>query len=129
MSKRPVNTKRPIATDGIKNFLNTAPPDITEILLVIKQIQKRMLDADMLNLEYIYVYDALGKEFTEFSDRHPHIFTKVIRGENLNTLAATLFYKAQVDNGLISEQKIRDALADKYLPADLKKLSYGQSNN
>lgn len=95
-------------------------PNILNIMRTIKAIQKRMKDPDVVNLEYIYVYDKLGKEFNDFFENHGVIFTKVIRGENLNTIASVLYYKDKVDRGLLTESQVADMLAKKYLPANLK---------
>ena len=95
-------------------------PSIISIMKTIKQIQKRMKDPDISELEYIRVYDTLSKEFEDFFDRYTGIFIKVIRGENLSTVASVLYYKDKVDRGLMSQEELSDLLAKKYLPADLK---------
>jgi len=95
-------------------------PEIIDIMRTIKQIQKRMKDPDVSGLEYIRVYDKLGREFDSFFNRYTGIFVKVIRGENLNTLASVLYYKDQMARGFITEGQLRDQLASKYLPAHLK---------
>jgi len=95
-------------------------PEIIDIMRTIKQIQKRMKDPDVSGLEYIRVYDKLGREFDSFFNRYTGIFVKVIRGENLNTLASVLYYRDQMARGLITEDQLRDQLASKYLPAHLK---------
>lgn len=91
-------------------------PNVIYIMKTIKAIQKRMKDPDIVNLEYIRVYDTLGKEFPDFFDRYTAIFTKVIRGENLNTVAAVLYYKDKVDRELITEDQLSDMVAAKILP-------------
>ena len=95
-------------------------PDVMYIMQTIKAIQKRMKDPDIVNLEYIRVYDQLGKEFDDFFNSYTGIFVKVIRGENLSTLASVLYYKDKVARGLITEEELADKLAHKYLPANLK---------
>ena len=95
-------------------------PEVMETLKTIKQIQKRMTDPDISGLEYIVVYDKLGKEFDDFFTRYTGIFVKVIRGEDLSTIASALYYKSQVSKGLITEDKLADMLSAKYLPANLK---------
>lgn len=103
-------------------------PNVLNVMRTIKAIQKRMKDPDVTNLEYIYVYDKLGKEFSDFFEKHNVIFTKVIRGENLNTIASVLYYKDKVDRGLMTESQISDMLAKKYLPANLKAESDAKIN-
>ncbi|XWV26244.1 hypothetical protein QJ857_gp0832 [Tupanvirus soda lake] len=98
-------------------------PSVIYIMKTIKSIQKRMKDPDVVNLEYIRVYDKLGKEFPEFFDKYTAIFTKVIRGENLNTVASVLYYKDKVERGLMTEQQLSDMLAKKFLPSHLKEES------
>lgn len=95
-------------------------PNVIYIIKMIKEIQRRMKDPDVSGLEYIRVYDKLGKEFDNFFNTYTGIFVKVIRGENLNTLASVLYYKDKVDRGLLSEAQLADQLAKKYLPANLK---------
>jgi hypothetical protein len=95
-------------------------PSVINILRTIKAIQKRMKDPDVSGLEYIKVYDKLGKEFPDFFDTQTKIFTKVIRGENLNTVASVLYYKDKVERGLITESQLSELLAKKYLPEHLK---------
>ena len=98
-------------------------PNVINILRTIKAIQKRMKDPDIVGLEYIRVYDKLGKEFQVFFDSYTKIFTTVIRGENLNTVASVLYYKDKVERGLMTEEQVSDLLANKYLPSHLKKES------
>ena len=95
-------------------------PNVVYIMRTIKAIQKRMKDPDIVNLEYIRVYDALGKEFLDFFDNNTAIFTKVIRGENLNTIASVLYYKDKVDRGLMTEEQVSNMLMKKFLPAHLR---------
>lgn len=94
--------------------------EIINMMRTIKAIQKRMKDPDIICLEYIRVYDQLGREFNDFFEKYTSIFVKVIRGENLNTLASVLYYKDQVLRGIITEAELSDKLATKYLPAKLK---------
>ena len=95
-------------------------PNVVYIMRTIKAIQKRMKDPDIVNLEYIRVYDTLGKEFLDFFDNNTAIFTKVIRGENLNTIASVLYYKDKVDRGLITEEQVSNMLMKKFLPTQLR---------
>lgn len=111
-----------------QNSANQIPPEITTpeiiyILRTIKQIQKRMKDPDIANLDYINVYDQLGREFDYFFNRYTSIFVKVVRGESLSTVAAILFYRDKMAKGLITEEQLSDMLAKKYLPENLKKES------
>lgn len=105
----------------ISPSLDIASPSVMYIIMMIKAIQKRMKDPDLINAEYIRVYDILGKEFTNFFDNYTAIFTKVIRGESLATLASALYYKDKIAKGLTSENELSEALANKYLPDHLKK--------
>ena len=95
-------------------------PAVLHILRTIKQIQKRMKDPDMVNLEYPRVYDTLSKEFDDFFNKHTSIFIKVTRGENLDILASCLYYKDQVAKGLITEAEVADMVAGKFFTPDLK---------
>jgi hypothetical protein len=89
-------------------------PEILYIMRTIKLIQKRMKDPDIKNLEYVRVYDQLGREFDSFFNRYTGIFISVIRGENLQTLASVLYYKDQELRGLTTEAEVADKLANKY---------------
>lgn len=95
-------------------------PSVLYIMKTIKEIQKRMKDPDLVKSEYIVVYTKLEEEFSEFADNHTRIFTKVVRGENLNTIASALYYKDKISRGLMTEEQLSDMLATKYLPSHLK---------
>ena len=95
-------------------------PEVLYIIKTIKQIQKRMKDPDMTNIEYIRVYDKLSHEFDDFFNRYTGIFAKVTKGEDLSVLASALYYKDQVAKGLISEADLSNKLAETYLPKKLK---------
>jgi len=79
-----------------------------------------MKDPDMVNLEYVRVYDQLGREFDDFFTRHTSIFVSVIRGEDLKTLSSVLFYKDKQLRGLVTEDELSKGLAEIFLPPDLK---------
>lgn len=108
-------------TDSELNDITT--PSVLYIMKTIKAIQNRMKDPDIVGLEYIQVYDKLGKEFNDFFEKHITIFTKVIRGENLNIVASALYYKDKVEKGLMTEAQLSELLAKKYLPTHLKEES------
>uniref|UniRef100_A0A6G6ACM8 Uncharacterized protein n=1 Tax=Borely moumouvirus TaxID=2712067 RepID=A0A6G6ACM8_9VIRU len=95
-------------------------PRVIEIMKTIKLIQKRMKDPDLIDLEYIMVYDTLGKEFSHFSDRYTEIFTKVIRGEKMDIIASILYYMDKIYKGNMTESELSEMLANKFLPANLK---------
>ena len=95
-------------------------PNVLSILRTIKQIQTRMKDPDIAKLEYIRVYDVLGREFDDFFNTYTSIFVKVIRGENLSTLASVLYYKDKVERNLMTEEELSDMLAKRFLPTHLK---------
>ena len=118
--EQPAELKAAVSNNELKEI---STPSVIYIMKSIKTIQKRMKDPDMAGLEYVRVYDTLAREFAEFSDKYTFIFTKVVRGENLNTLASILFYKDQVERGLITEEQLSELLAKKYLPAHLKEES------
>lgn len=95
-------------------------PDIIYIMKTIKAIQARMKDSDLSTLPYIRVYDTLSNEFTYFSDTYTKIFTMVIRGENLNTVTAVLYYRDKVARGLMTEEQLMELLKKKYLSPELQ---------
>lgn len=91
------------------------------IVRTIKAMQRRMKESDLVDKEYAVVYDTLSNEFNTFFEAYPAIFTKIIRGESLNTIAATLYYKDKIARGLMTENQLSEQLANKFLPPDLKK--------
>ena len=103
-----------------EELLRITSPKILCIMKTIKSIQNRMKDVDNANLQYIEIYDKLGKEFSDFADSYTTIFTKVIRGENLNLIASVLYYRDKMEQGLITEAELGDMLSKKYMPANLK---------
>lgn len=105
------------SVDQIKGIQS---PEIILICKTIKQMQKRLKDDDIVGLEYIRVYDKMSKEFEFIFNRHTEIFTKVIRGIDLEILASILYYKDQINRGLLTEKELSDMLAKKYLPEHLK---------
>jgi len=110
-------------TETPDNLLGIISPEIISIMLTIKQMQKRMKEPDMVNLEYVRVYDQLSREFDDFFTRQTNIFVSVIRGEDFKTLSSVLFYKDKQLRGLVTEEELSKGLAEKYLPPDLKAIS------
>ncbi|BCS83171.1 hypothetical protein QLL95_gp0952 [Cotonvirus japonicus] len=104
-------------------ILGITTPYIIDILKTIKKIQLRMKDPDLISMDYISVYDTLGKEFSVFSDKYTKIFTDVVQKKNLNTTASVLYYKDKVERGLMSEEELQNMLAEKFLPKHLKEES------
>lgn len=98
-------------------------PEVLLMIQTIKNIQKRMKDPDCMNIQYMDLYDKLGREFNWFSDTYTTIFTMVIRGENMQMVGTILFYRDKVLNGLMTEEELGDLLSAKFLPIDLKKES------
>lgn len=93
--------------------------EISHIIDNIKKVQSRMKDPDVKNLQYIYAYDKLGKEFSNFADKYPNIFVMVVRGDDLRTMASTLYYQDKINRGEISSEKVGQLLAKKYIPDHL----------
>ncbi|AKI80118.1 hypothetical protein QJ850_gp581 [Acanthamoeba polyphaga mimivirus] len=79
-----------------------------------------MKDPEIASLEYIRMYDVLGKEFYHFSERYTKIFTDVLQKKNLNTVVSVLYYKDKVERGELTEEQLQNMLAEKYLPKHLK---------
>ena len=117
MSETPLDLDAPISNNQLSSIVS---PDLIYIMTTIKQIQRRMKEPEIAGLEYIQVYDQLGREFDHFFNRYTGIFISVIKGEDLSTLAAVLYYKDQVRQGKLTEAEIADKLATKYMPADMK---------
>lgn len=106
-----------------EELLGITTPSVLNMMRTIKQIQKRMNDPDLKNLEYPRVYDTLSKEFDDFFNTNTSIFIKVTRGEDLSILASALYYKDQVERGLMKEAQVADLVASRYMPGHLKKES------
>lgn len=87
---------------------------VLHIIQTIKDIQTRM--KELTKLSYIEMYHQLSTEFELFYEKHTTIFTKVIRGDDLTTIAAILYYKDKVDNKVMTESDLSQKLAQKYLP-------------
>lgn len=107
------------------NTLNITSPSIIYIIKTIKEIQKRMKDPDIINEEYIYAYNKLSSEFSDFIEKYGYIniFTKVLKGEDLSNIACILYYKDKVQKGLMTESALSELISKKFLPENLKKES------
>lgn len=100
---------------------NIESPLVIYILKTIKAMQTRMKEPDLINRQYAFVYDTLSKEFNNFFEKEPAIFTRVIRGESMATIASILYYKDKESRGLINQDQISDQLATRFIPEHLKK--------
>lgn len=98
-------------------------PYVLAIMRIIKQIQQRMKDPDIVDLDYPRMYNKLSLEFDEFFNKFTSIFVKVTRGESLNIIAANLYYLDKVAKGEMEESAVADMVATKYLPKHLKEES------
>ena len=99
-----------------KNIAGIRSKNILEVIENIKKIQKRMLDPDLVDAPYVETYGTLSQEFSDFFNTHTNIFSKVVRGDDLMTVAQALFYKDKVNMGQMKESDLSQILADKYLP-------------
>lgn len=116
-------------TKSMSNTFSDIPPAITQgikcknilyIIATIKRIQSRMKDSDMVDKDFVTVYNKLAHEFVPFSDDYAKIFDNVVKGKNINQIANLLFYKDRVDRGLTSESVVSNVVAERFLPTDLK---------
>lgn len=100
-----------------KEITDIKSPEIIYVMKTIKAIQSRMKDPDMINLPYIRVYDTLGKEFSYFADtdKYIKIFSLVIRGEKMKTIAEILYFRDQVLQGRITEAEVSKMLEKRFL--------------
>ncbi|CAH6420082.1 Hypothetical protein MVR_LOCUS30 [uncultured virus] len=105
---------------NLEDVCGIKTPSIICIIQTIKAIQRRMKETDCIDLPYIQVYDKLGQEFIDFQDKHPTIFTKVIRGEDLGLIAAILVYRDKVERGLMTEDQLSEMLVKKYVSPKLQ---------
>lgn len=104
---------------GTSDKTSITSVDVIYIIQMIKKIQARMKDPDNVKLEYMEIYDKLSREFSYFSDNYGEIFTKVIRGDSLKTIAQILYFRDKVSRGLIKESELSEKLASIFLPKEL----------
>lgn len=95
-------------------------PSILHIIKTIKQIQERKRDPAISKLEFTEMYSILSEEFSDFADQYTTIFSTVIRGERLDMVARSLYYKDQLLRGLITEEEIADKIAATVIPLNLR---------
>lgn len=125
-----------ITNPSVSDMASIESPQMKVVVTTIKEIQKRLKDSDIKNLEFSRAYDILSNEFNDFFLKYTSIFIKVIRGEDLATVAAVIFYKDKVLSGKLSETDVMNMTMAKFLPENLqadakKKMAemHMQSNN
>lgn len=103
--------------------LGIMSPSVLYIIKTIKAIQKRMKDPDLVNSEYIRVYNQLSDEFSDFIEKYGYIniFTKVIKGDDLSNLCCILFYKDKVQKGEMTEAELSELVFKKFMPEGIQK--------
>jgi hypothetical protein len=102
-------------------MLGLKDPEMIELVNLIKMVQTKMKEPDNTNLEYVQIYDKMAREFPDFSDRYPSIFTRVIQGKALDTLASAIFYQDKIRQGVYTETQLANTLADHYIPEEIRK--------
>lgn len=102
-------------------LMSISSPDVLYIITNIKLIQQRMKDPEIVNMEYIRIYDTLSREFDDFFMKYTGIFARVTKGESLNVLASALYYKNKIEKGDMTESALSDKLASIYLTEGQKK--------
>lgn len=113
-----------IKTDISENDFNQfTSQSVIQTLKWIKMLQKRMKESDVFFLEYAYLHNKMADEFEDFFKLHPETFVKVLRGQDLTTIAAALYYKDKIYKGEMTESELSDKLATKFLPPELKKIA------
>lgn len=117
MSQKSEQEKSDTALKHIKS------DEISYIIKTIRSIQLRLKDPDIIKLDYAHQYDKLSYEFNHFFENYYHFYLKVLRGENMATIATILFYKDKINQGLMTEESLSDALASKYFTPELKSKS------
>lgn len=98
-------------------------PEMLSIITTIKQIRTRMKDPSVRNLDFIHMYDQLGREFDDFFENYTSIFVKIIKGDDLKILVSALYYKDKISKGLTTEAWLADKLAKQNMTDDLKRES------
>jgi hypothetical protein len=98
-------------------------PEMVNIILTMKQIRTRMKHPSVKHLDFIHMYDQLGREFNDFFERYTGIFVKIIKGDDLRVLVSALYYKDRISKGLTTEAALADRLATIHIGEDKKKES------
>lgn len=97
--------------------------EIRNIIRNIKNVQSRMKDDDVKNLQYVEAYTKLSYEFNDFFESNPSLFLAVVKGESLKTHVSTLYYRDKVLTGDMKESDLADMLSKKYFTKELKEES------
>src|SRR5690625_3952520 len=100
------------------SFINNQ--EIKDIILTIKEIQKRMNLHQESSMKFPVMYEKLTNEFKSFSKNFPFIFDMVLHNKSLETIASALYYRNRMENNEINEKQITKQLVDKYFPDDIK---------
>lgn len=104
----------------IRDELDIATSNNIYILTTIKAIQKRMKDPDLVYEPFPKVYNKLSFEFPTFFEKNGDIFTKVVRGESLATLACVVFYEDKVRRGIITQESVNKMIEERYIAENLR---------
>jgi len=98
-------------------------PEMVNIITTMKQIRQRMKHPSVRNLDFIHMYDQLGREFNDFFERYTGIFVKIIKGDDLRVLVSALYFKDRISKGMTTESSLADRMAGQYMGEDLKRES------
>ena len=90
-------------------------PEMVSIIMTMKEIRTRMKDPSVRDLDFIHMYDQLGREFNDFFERYTGIFVKIIKGDDLRVLVSALYYKDRISKGFLTEATLADRLAKQHM--------------
>ena len=102
----------------IKEFITT--PEVINIIKTIKQIQKRMLDPDLVDQDFAIVYNTLCNEFSDFVENNTQIFMTIVKGKDIRTVCEVLYFRDKVLKGEMTESELSDLLAKRFIPEKLR---------
>lgn len=112
---------------SVPDQLSFLIPSVLEKLVVIKNIQSVMKEPSMIHKSFAETYQRLSEQFEDFANQYPLIFTKVVRGDDLSTLAGSLYYEHCVETGTITSEALAQNLFDHYASDELKQLHHNNS--
>lgn len=83
------------------------------IIITVKEMQKRMLDQDLVNEEFAVNYDRLSREFNDFFEKYPNIFSLVVKCKDPYVLAQIVYFYSKCMKGEKSEEEIANMVFSK----------------
>ena len=96
-----------------KELINKLNGTSLYILKTVKDIQKRMLDPDLVDKEFAINCNVLSIEFNDFFEKYPNIFSLIIKGKDPYVVAQIIYFYSKYMNGEKTEKEIADMVFGK----------------